>query len=233
MIQSDATSDKHSTVDHVVTQIRDLIRDQSLEIGDVLPSEVDLAARFGAGRNTVREAVRTLKAYGVLESRRKVGAVITDQRQAAIANLMSITMEISADSFRDIQGFRRLTEMNLFTMLDGNLNAELFDTLDSANARMAAATDPVEASEHDFAFHLGLIKAAGNQTLSEVYTMLKPAVCKLMESGKSNRGALDAAVGEHAAIIGALRDGSRIDFLYHMNRHLDAGLEFIPKPHRA
>lgn len=227
-----STSERGSAVDHVVGQIRNLIRDREMLVGDVLPSEVELAGMFGAGRNTVREAVRTLKAYGVVESRQKVGAVLTDRRQAAIAELLSFTIEFSADSFRDIQGFRRLTEMNLADVLVGSVPETALAEMAAANARMRAHPDAIDASEHDFRFHQILVDAAGNRTLSEVYGMLKPVIRKLMESGKTQRAALDAAAQEHEAIIAALREGSRIDFLYHMNRHLDAGLEFISPPGR-
>ena len=48
-----------------------------------------------------------------------------------------------------------------------------------------------------------------------------------MEVGKSQRTAVHAAAFEHHAIMRALRDESPIDFAYHMNRHLDAGLVFL------
>ncbi|MBA1914608.1 FadR family transcriptional regulator, partial [Escherichia coli] len=81
-------------------------------LGDALPSEAELASMFGASRNTVREAIRILKAYGIVESRQKVGAVITDRRQQALMDLFSFAIDISAESFLDIQGFRRLIEVN-------------------------------------------------------------------------------------------------------------------------
>jgi DNA-binding FadR family transcriptional regulator len=227
-LEVDAGLDKRSAVDQVVGQIRMLIRQEGLTIGDVLPSEADLSIRFGTGRNTIREAVRTLKAYGLIESRQKVGAVLTDRLQEAMSDLFSVTMEISVDQFRDIQGFRRLTEMNLIDILTGTISADTFSQMIDANDRMARATDVVEASEFDFRFHQILIEAAGNRTLMGIYAMLQPVIRKLMEAGKSQRQARDAAAGEHMDIVQALRAGDRIAFLYHMNRHLSAGLQFIP-----
>lgn len=225
----DNTPDRASAVDQVVGQIRDLIRDREFGVGNILPSEADLATMFGTGRNTVREAVRTLKAYGILESRQKIGAVITDRRTAAVANLFSIAMEVSADTFRDIQGFRRLTEMNLGNLIVGSISDEDLRRMEHANEKMASTTDPVQASEHDFQFHQIMIEAAGNRTLSEIYQMLKPVICRLMQSGKTQRQTLNITSAEqHAAIIRALREGEVLDFQYHMNKHLSAGLEFIP-----
>jgi DNA-binding FadR family transcriptional regulator len=216
-----------SAVDGVVTQIRSLIRERGMGVGDVLPSEAELAIRFDASRNTVREAFRTLKAYGVAESRQKVGAVLTDQHQNAMRDLFSFAMEISVDAFRDIQGYRRLTEMNLFDMLRGQTPEATFAEMEAINMAIRAAANPEEASELDFQFHRLLVDAAGNRTLSETYGMLKPVIQRIMLSGKSQRQALESVAVEHGEIVRALRAGDRIAFVYHMDRHLNAGLEFI------
>lgn len=216
-----------SAVDDVVRQIKQLIRERGLGVGDILPSEAELAAMFASSRNTVREAFRTLKAYGVVASRRNVGAVLTDGHQNAMRDLFSFAMEISVDAFRDIQGYRRLTEMNLFDLLVGRLAEPDFAEMDRINQAILSAEDAEHASELDFQFHRRLVDAAGNRTLSETYGMLKPVIQRLMLAGKSQRPVLGGVVAEHADILQALRNGDRIAFAYHMDRHLSAGLEFI------
>jgi len=220
--------DKQSAVDQVIEQIRGLIRDRGLSVGDVLPSENELATMFSAGRNTIREAVRTLKTYGMIEARQKAGMVLIDRRRAAMSDLLSVSLEISADTFKDIQDFRRLTEMNLVDILAGKMCEEDLAGMESANAAMAKAENPDLASEHDFCFHQIMVEAAGNQTLAEIYGILKPVITKLMKTGKSQRPVVKEAFLEHDAILQALRSGEKIDFLYHMNHHLASGLQFIP-----
>ena len=221
------SSNRASAVDDVVRQIRVLIRERGLGVGDVLPSEVELATMFDSSRNTVREAFRTLKAYGVAESRQKVGAVLTDQHQNAMRDLFSFAMEISVDAFRDIQGYRRLTEMNLFDLLAERLTDQALAEMEAVNAAILTAQNAEGASELDFQFHRLLVDAAGNRTLSETYGMLKPVIQRLMLAGKSQRPTLQTVVAEHCDILHALRDRDRIAFVYHMDRHLSAGLEFI------
>ncbi len=223
-----APAGRSSAVDLAIVQIRSLIRERSLMVGDGLPSEIDLAEMFGASRNTIREAVRTLKAYGLVESRQKVGAVLIDNRRAAMTDLLSTAMEVSADTFRDIQGFRRLTEMNLGETVVGRLSEACLERMALANRAMEATDSPIEAAKLDFRFHMLLVESAGNRTLAEIYGMLEPVICRLMEVGKSQRAALHAAAAEHDNILLALQAGDRIGFTYHMDRHLDAGLQFIP-----
>jgi DNA-binding FadR family transcriptional regulator len=137
-------------------------------------------------------------------------------------------MDISVDAFRDIQGYRRLTEINLFDLLATRITEETLEGMEMLNARIRQAGTPEEASELDYQFHKLMVDAAGNRTLSETYGMLKPVIGRLMLAGKSQRLVLESVAAEHADIVRALRDRDRIGFAYHMDRHLDAGLEFIP-----
>jgi DNA-binding GntR family transcriptional regulator len=51
------------------TLIRE-IRDGRWQVGEPMPTEMDLVERFGVGRNTVREALRELEGLGYIERRR-------------------------------------------------------------------------------------------------------------------------------------------------------------------
>ena len=99
-----ADGEKTSAVDRLVKQLRDMIAERSLGIGDALPTERDLGELFQAGRNTVREALQVLRAYGLIETRPKVGAVISDGHGEAIRRLFAFHNGISPDSFRDLPG---------------------------------------------------------------------------------------------------------------------------------
>ena len=52
--------------DQVAEQLRQLINSGEYKAGDRIPSERDLATRLGVGRPAVREALRELKAQGLL-----------------------------------------------------------------------------------------------------------------------------------------------------------------------
>ncbi len=55
--------------ENIVEQIRGAILSGELSIGDRLPSEKDLSAKFGVSKSSLREAYRALEAYGLLEIR--------------------------------------------------------------------------------------------------------------------------------------------------------------------
>ena len=98
---------KLSAVDRLVEQIRELVRARGLVIGDALPTERELGELFQAGRNTVREALQILKAYGIVEVRPKIGAVLSDRHEDAVRKLFAFQNDVSPASFMDVQGYRQ------------------------------------------------------------------------------------------------------------------------------
>lgn len=49
-------------MDRIVDQIREIISSSKLTVGDSLPTERELCARFNASRNTMHEAMGVLNA---------------------------------------------------------------------------------------------------------------------------------------------------------------------------
>src|SRR5215218_4795364 len=103
---------------------REILRG-SLPAGGRLPSERDLAVRFGVGRASVREALASLQLHGVLETRRGAGSFVAadalerlrDARAADVLRRDAATADTSPSAL---------------------LEARL--TLEPAVARLAAAT---------------------------------------------------------------------------------------------
>lgn len=64
------------------------IIDGAFPAGLRLPSELELAERFGCGRSTIREALRELSTMGVVRSRRGSGVVVLDFRMEGTPQLL-------------------------------------------------------------------------------------------------------------------------------------------------
>jgi len=228
--EKDAQSHGVDTVDLVVDHLRNFIREQGLREGAVLPSEAELAKLFGSSRNTVREAIRTLKAYGLIESRRHVGAMIVDRRQEAMMNLFSFAVDVNAETFRDVQGFRRLIEINCAETLMRLEDQSYLDDAAAINQRMRDTPDHAEAAVLDYQVHRTMVDAVGNRTMSEVYGVLRPVICRLCELGKRSRDSTIRAYEQHQLIIDALRRKDSIEVAYRYSVHLDSGLVYLPAP---
>ena len=60
----------------IVDELRRQIESEQFEIGSLLPSESELREKFSVSRHTVREALRTLRDEGLIESRQGAGSRI-------------------------------------------------------------------------------------------------------------------------------------------------------------
>ena len=216
-----------SVVDRLVEQIRDLMRVRSLVIGDALPTERELGEQFQVGRNTVREALQILKAFGIVEVRPKIGAVLSNRHEDAVRKLFAFQNDISPASFLDVQGYRRIIEVGICDHIIQHATTDDLNHLDEVNSRMLDAQGVDEAASCDFAFHQTLVALAGNRTLLTNYRLLQPVITQIMRVGKATRPAQIETHQTHGDIIRALRDRDRIAYAYLMSRHLEYGLQFV------
>ena len=79
------------------------INDRTLNTGDRLPPETELARQFGVNRSTVREALRELESTGML--RRQRGSklmMVSRPERAAVADGVSRALALDDVSIRDV-----------------------------------------------------------------------------------------------------------------------------------
>ena len=214
-----------SAVDHVLAEIRKLISAEQLTVGDKLPTEHELCERFSASRNTVREAMRMLKAYGVVDVRPKIGATIIDQRMSRAFDLFSFNVgEISRQTFDDIQGFRELIEIGSVLQIFDLVTEADISEMRRLNQEMVRAHTVVDASHFDLKFHTHLVSVIGNKSILDIYQIMTPVVLRIMQRGKTKRTIEGETFREHDAIVGAIERRDSLAFQYLMRTHLRAGL---------
>nr|WP_225954351.1 winged helix-turn-helix domain-containing protein [Kibdelosporangium phytohabitans] len=67
---------RHPLSEQATEQMLCLVTSGEWAVGAKIPSEMALAAEFGVGRSTVREAIRELTGKGLLESRHGSGVYV-------------------------------------------------------------------------------------------------------------------------------------------------------------
>ncbi|WP_237479214.1 FadR/GntR family transcriptional regulator [Lichenibacterium dinghuense] len=217
-----------SAVDRLVGQIRALVADRNLGVGDPIPTERELGDMFAASRNTVREALVVLRAYGLVETRPKSGAVIAGGHAEAVRRVFSFHLGVSRDGFRDVQGFRRLVEAGVGDEVMRRAEGADLDRLEAINDRLAGAETVAERAREDYAFHEALVALSGNRTTLEAFRMLRPVIEEIMRVGKAGRAVQADTRAAHAGIVSALRERDRVAYAYLVGQHLDYGLRFVP-----
>jgi DNA-binding FadR family transcriptional regulator len=86
---------KKAISESVAEQLRMAILRGEVAIGERLPPERELAPRFGTNRNTLREAIRSLEAQGLVVARQGDGVRVADFRNNGELSLLPDLLRIA------------------------------------------------------------------------------------------------------------------------------------------
>lgn len=158
-----------SVVQQVINKITDSIISGELKPGDRLPPELELIEAMQVSRNTLRSAVQTLRAYGVLEVRRPEGTFVCESANPRILNPMLYSILLhEQESFQDVVGLRQMIDMGVSKLvLQQGLTEEETAELEALYAELvehllAEEPDIEEIAAADLRFHAGIAGATHN-----------------------------------------------------------------------
>ncbi len=216
----------------IVDQMRQLIIDGSLAPGERLPSERDLAERFGVSRVTVRDALRILEAQGLLEIRvgASGGAFVTTPSMSVVGEGITTMLLMSAVEPEEIAEARLLMELGIVALAVERATAEDVETLRDICAR---STQALEEHHYDVKlsaeFHAALATAAHNGAVEMISESFRGPLS--MASARAREPADEShrhSVDEHVALVDAIeaRDLAAAQRL--MTEHLARGTALEP-----
>ena len=98
---------RENTLSHLVLQnIQNSIRDGEFKPGECLPSERELAERYGVGKSSIREAVKMLQVLGVVESSQGRGTYLRESLGPQIFRPLLLDMMLQRSSAEELYEFR-------------------------------------------------------------------------------------------------------------------------------
>src|SRR5215204_3800636 len=102
-----------TVVDEIVERLIGLIIDEGLKPGDQLIPERELMARLEVGRSSLREAIKTLCALGVLEIKRGTGTFIGYGDTSILTKPLSWGLFMNQGSIQQVIEARSVIEVAL------------------------------------------------------------------------------------------------------------------------
>lgn len=101
--------------------VKQLILDRGLAAGDPLPTEFELMESLGAGRNSVREALKALQAVGIVEIRHGFGMFVGEMTLSGLVDELAfhsrMTLPAGAAQLGHLIEIRELLEIGLVQRL--------------------------------------------------------------------------------------------------------------------
>lgn len=215
----------------VAQQLQQLIEDGSFTAGTRLPSERDLAEKFGVSRPTIREAMIALEIAGLVEVRSGSGVYVLERQ----GNETPVLASQGAGPFEILEA-RKLIEGETCALASERISEEQLQRLRELLLEMAEENKQEEATEKaDEQFHCLIAEAAGNGALSAIIAWLwqlrNESEISTHFFKRVRREGSRPIIADHEAILSALasRDtgAARDAMARHLQRVIDDLLEVL------
>jgi len=175
---------KASISKQIAEQLRNAIVGGHFKIGDRLPTEDELAQRYGVSRPSVREALKRLAAQNLVRARRGPagGNFVVQPSYEELAGSLSgaatLLVGMGALGIEEIIEARRVLQGSCLRQAVAHASTAHLKNIETALARQR---DPEISDEEfcraDVAFHRALVDATGNGMLRFVmYTVIEALI---------------------------------------------------------
>ncbi|OWW19929.1 FadR/GntR family transcriptional regulator [Noviherbaspirillum denitrificans] len=216
---------EHKVADKARRALELRLLDGSWTAGTRLPPERDLAEALGVSRASLREAVSSLKARGMLESRRGSGVFVTERLQANIVSPWRQLVAEHPDLRWDTLEFRRELEGAAAYYAAIRATEDDLARIEAVFARLCDAYDTGERAAEmraDADFHEAIAEASHNS----MFRFLHAGIVRMLREHISLNliGMHDATAGlreQHQAIWDAIRLGQPDNAREAMQVHMD------------
>ncbi|WP_338702748.1 FadR/GntR family transcriptional regulator [Streptomyces sp. Q6] len=197
---------KGTVTERAIEQIKAMIGGGSLEPGQRLPTERDLAVQLGISRSSMREAIRALTVLGVLEARHGSGIYVTQLEAGDLLETFGVVADLSrGPQLVELLEVRRILESTATALAAARITRPQLAEVEEHLAAMEATDDPEEILSHDLAFHRAIAAAAGNDTMAAILEGLSSRTFRArVWRGYQEEGAFERTRREHARIHRAL-----------------------------
>jgi GntR family transcriptional repressor for pyruvate dehydrogenase complex len=161
----------------IAEKIRGAIQDGTLREGDKLPPERDLCVQFGVSRTSLREAMRILETYGLVETRQGGGGYITDRFSESVFEFLGFGNKLNRRNFKYLLNARKVIEVGAAEQaLEAGFRAPgdeaALHGLDKLVDEQEKELDPIRLGTLDARFHEQLVALSRNPVLTAFYRMI-------------------------------------------------------------
>lgn len=160
-------------VEQIVDNITNAIIDGELKPGDKIPTETELSITMNVGRNSVREAIKILVAYGVLVIRRAEGTFVRQEFDKKMLYPVLYGIILQKDSANQIVELRKIMDVGILQLSMDKLDDAGLHAADQAMENLEIAVHGEHVTAHDIfeadvQFHRVLVDISKNNLLEGI-----------------------------------------------------------------
>ena len=207
-----------------------IVLEKGMTAGEKLPNEVELARELGVSRATLREAIRTLTAQGVLEVRRGKGTFVA-QQVAEMDDFGFSSLEQIRGQLRDLFELRSIFEPRAAELACRRATAEELEEILHRGMEVERCIQAgQDRTQADRAFHAAIVRGTHNEFLVRLLPLIDQAVASALTAGEHQEQLAEDTRRDHALLMEFFRkrdgEGAGYAMAIHMRHSMDVmGLE--------
>lgn len=216
-----------NAVEQVVSLIENEIVAGRLPVGSRLPPERDFAARLGVSRSVFREAVRTLIARGLLETRHGVGTRVRRMSREAILKPLTLYLQTNGRTvnIEQLHQVRSILEVGIAGLAAEWATPEDIQELRRLVSAMdETATQPARFAQFDTEFHRRLAQATQNPLLVLLLDSIRDLMSEIRARVARQPGLYDRVMPSHRAVFECVVRRDSAGARQAMQEHVDVAL---------
>lgn len=195
--------------DAIVNRLSTAISLGLLRHGEQLPVENQLTVMFGVATATVRDALKTLRDRGIIETRRgrSGGTFITGTPSLNADELKDRLTTLSLAELRDMQDAQLAAGLTVVRLVIERAFPHDIDRLERIARAMGEATTTAGCMRADSRFHIELAALAQSERLVAAQMQLLTESSEILWSVLDVERDRDWIVADHLDIVAAIRAG--------------------------
>ena len=197
---------RQSIYEQVIEHLKESIIARSLQPGDRLPTEAALAEELGVSRLSIREAIKVMESWGIVQTRPGDGSRLGTCTMQPLADHLRFLYDLDGVTLPEMATARRVLEISLLPLVVQEATEVDFLRMEEANAALREMTAKEQsAASEDMEFHLALASAAHNRALEGFSRVLHEFFDTISRTHRFDE-AQWKTIEEHGHLIQALRD---------------------------
>ena len=205
--------------EQVANGIMNLIQETPYKAGDKLPTEKELCERTGAGRNTVREALKILASRNVLEIRQGAGTFVSEKQGIPDDPLGFSMVNDHVKLTKDLLQVRIMLEPQIAALAAQCAKEHEIKELEEILEEMEAAMKKREDySELDTKFHTKIAQCTHNIVMENLLPVIGKGVAVFAKEVAQTE--YDRTWISHRKIFCYIRDHKPFEAEMEMQYHL-------------
>jgi DNA-binding FadR family transcriptional regulator len=217
--------DRRNLSQVIAADLLERLRSGDLKAGDRLPTEKGLMEEFGVGRNTVREAVQSLVALGVLDVGPGTGTQVRSLDAETVLSATAISSLLRDDAVTHLYDLRAVLESEAAARAATEANEDqIAEMLVALGAYRAAVQKRQEPFSHDIAVHRSIAAACSNPLFANVLDATHGLLSRARRETDKVPGATKRALREHTEVVRAIADRDPERARRAMRFHLESAM---------